>query len=78
LFLLYLLEGKANIKKVHFTIKVTSFFSVYMQKSWKLCYVKAIYKRVRTRISNGTAQTEENVKYDNRTLTMMLRQFTKY
>jgi len=44
--LLYLLEGKANIKKVHFTIKVTSFFSVYMQKSWKLCYVKAIYKRV--------------------------------
>jgi len=63
-------------------------------KGWKLCSVKAICKRVDNRglaterkPGSGrpeTARTEENVRYvkllisEHRTLTLMLRHFTKY
>jgi len=66
----------------------------FPKKGWKLCSVKVICKRVDERGSATerkpgrgrpkTARTEENVRYlkllinENRTLTLMLRHFTKY
>jgi len=66
----------------------------FTKKGWKLCSVKAICKRVdecgsATGRKPGSdrqkiARTEENVRYlkllisENRTLTLMLRHFTKH
>jgi len=66
----------------------------FPEKGWKLCSVKAICKRVdecgsetERKPASGrpkTARTQENVRYlkllisENRTLTLMLRHFTKY
>jgi len=71
-----------------------SIVAKFQGKGWKLCSVKAICKQVDERGSaterkpgSGrpkTARTEENVRYlkllisENRTLTLMLRNFTKY
>ena len=84
-------EDKAQIEALRNTKQLLQNFG---KKRWKLCSVNAICKQVdkhgsATERKPGsdrpkTARTDENVRYlnllisENRTLTLMLRHFTKY